>query len=325
MPLIDSHGRKVNYLRLSVTDRCNLRCSYCMPEEGVTKRQHSEILRFEELHRIAEVATELGVEKIRITGGEPLVRKGIVDFLARLSKLPRLKELVLTTNGILLPDMADDLKAAGVRRLNISLDSLQPETFTQITRQGRLDDVLTGIEAAAYSGLPVKINTVIMRGVNDSEILDFIRMTLDLSLSVRFIEYMPVIKAPEWQSLVMTGQQILEQITRVHQVEELATDRRCGPAKMFRVKGSRGSFGLITPLSGHFCAQCNRIRISSDGHASSCLFSDNRIDLRPALNSEINAPLESALRDMIGAKPARHHLSTAEAPHVPFAMSNIGG
>lgn len=325
MSLIDTFGRKINYLRLSVTDRCNLRCSYCMPAEGVVKRPHREILRFEELYRIASVATEMGIEKIRITGGEPLVRKGIIEFLARLSSLPLLKELVLTTNGTLLPEMADDLHAAGVKRLNISLDSLQAETFARITRQGRLSTVLAGIEAAGYAGLPVKINTVVMRGVNDSEILDFIRMTLDQALSVRFIEYMPVIKAPEWQSLVMTGPQILEVITRAHRVEQIEAGRSCGPAKMFRVKDASGSFGLITPLSGHFCEQCNRIRISADGHASSCLFSDDRMDLRSALDSGKDAALVSELRAMIGGKPDRHHLSTVEAPHVPFAMSNIGG
>jgi cyclic pyranopterin phosphate synthase len=323
--LIDPHGRRVNYLRLSVTDRCNLRCSYCMPAEGARQRRPGAMLGFEELYRIATVATELGIEKIRITGGEPLVRRGIVDFLARLSSLPRLKELVLTTNGTLLPAMADELRDAGVARLNISLDSLEPETFARITRQGRLDDVLAGIEAAGYSGLPVKINTVIMRGVNDGEIPDFIRMTLDQALSVRFIEYMPVIKAPDWQSLVLTGQQILARITCSHQVEELAAERRCGPARMFRVKGARGSFGLITPLSGHFCAQCNRIRISAAGHASSCLFSDRRIDVRAALQGDGNAPLVAVIRELIGAKPARRHVSTAQAPHLPFAMSQIGG
>lgn len=325
MSLIDTFGRKINYLRLSVTDRCNLRCSYCMPAEGVIKRQHGEILSFEELHRITTVATGLGIEKIRITGGEPLVRKGIVDFLARLSALPGLEELVLTTNGILLPSMADDLRAAGVRRLNISLDSLRDDTFARITRQGRLSDVLAGIEAAERTGLPVKINTVVMRGVNDTEILDFIGMTMERSVSVRFIEYMPVIKESGWQSLVMTGQQILKHIINTHQVELVKAGARCGPAKMFRVKGAAGTFGLITPLSGHFCAHCNRVRVSADGHASSCLFSDRRIDLRSALEMGGDDSLVSALRAMIDAKPARHPLSTADAPHIPFAMSNIGG
>ena len=325
MSLIDAFGRKINYLRLSVTDRCNLRCSYCMPTEGVPKKQHNEILRFEDLFRIAETATELGIEKIRITGGEPLVRKGIVDFLAQLSNLPRLKELVLTTNGLLLPEMADALCAAGVQRLNVSLDSLKAETFTRITRKGRLSTVLAGIEAAGYAGLPMKINTVVMRGINDDEILNFIRMTIDQQLSVRFIEYMPVIKAKDWQSLVMTGQEILNLISRNHQVEQLEAGRSCGPAKMYRVKGATGSFGLITPLSGHFCEHCNRIRVSSDGRASSCLFADHRLDLRPALQLSENDGLAAAFRTLINEKPDRHHLSTVDAPHVPFVMANIGG
>lgn len=325
MSLIDAFGRKINYLRLSITDRCNLRCTYCMPAEGVVKKPQSEILRFEELYRIAAAATELGIDKIRITGGEPLVRKGLIEFLAQLSNLPRLKELVLTSNGTLLPEMAGALAKAGVQRLNISLDSLQPEIFASITRQGRLSTVLAGIEAAGQAGLPMKINTVVMRGINDREVLDFIHLTIDQQLSVRFIEYMPVIKAHGWQSLVMPGQEILDLIRRTYPVEQVEAGRSCGPAKMYRVKGATGSFGLITPLSGHFCEQCNRIRVSSDGLASSCLFSDNRVDLRPALEDVGDAGLLKAFRELTDNKPARHHLSTQEAPHVPFVMANIGG
>ncbi|PLX93911.1 MAG: GTP 3',8-cyclase MoaA [Desulfuromonas sp.] len=325
MSLIDLFGRRINYLRLSVTDRCNLRCSYCMPSQGVIKKGHCEILRFEELYRIAATATKLGVDKIRITGGEPLVRKGILDFLHRLSALPQLKELVLTTNGILLPELAQDLADAGVQRLNISLDSLEADTFARITRRGALSSVLAGIDAAARAGLPLKINTVVMRGVNDHEILDFIRLTLKQKLSVRFIEYMPVIKEKGWQSLVMTGEEILKKIRRIHAFDPLDSGRGCGPAQMFRVRGSRGSFGLITPLSGHFCAHCNRIRVASDGHASSCLFGDNRIDLRPALSEPDDVTLRATFNALIKEKPERHHLSTLEAPHEPFVMANIGG
>ncbi|NIQ93783.1 MAG: radical SAM protein, partial [Desulfuromonadales bacterium] len=204
-PLVDAHGRTINYLRLSVTDRCNLRCRYCMPAEGIAKRDHHEILTFEDLYEIAECATSLGVRKIRVTGGEPLVRKGILAFLQRLSNLPGLDELVLTTNGTLLPGMAEDLRAVGVRRLNISLDSLRPETFSSITRKDNLEDVLSGIEAARRCDLPVKVNTVVMGGVNDDEILDFVRLTLDQQISVRFIEYMPVMKTPGWQDLLIPG------------------------------------------------------------------------------------------------------------------------
>lgn len=325
MALVDTFGRKINYLRLSITDRCNLRCSYCMPSDGVAKRTHNDILRFEELYRIATIATELGIEKVRITGGEPLVRKGVVDFLSRLSALPKLKELVLTTNGVMLPSMAQDLYDAGVKRLNVSLDTFDEATFTRITRQGKLSDVLAGIAAARDIGLPVKINTVVMRGINDGEILDFVEKTLDSPDSVRFIEYMPVIKAQNWQSLVMTGGEILEHISQTYEIETVDSGHLCGPAKMYRIKGAAGTFGLITPLSGHFCSQCNRIRISADGHASSCLFSDDRIDLRPALSHISDSFLKTELLQMIGSKPAQHNLSTTHASHVPFAMSNIGG
>jgi len=325
MALIDPHGRKINYLRLSVTDRCNLRCRYCMPEAGIVKCGHKEILTFEQLYDIAAAATSLGIEKIRITGGEPLVRKGILPFLDRLSSLDGLRELVLTTNGTLLSSMAHALRDAGVKRLNISLDSLQPDTFRQITRRGYLSDVFDGIEAAEDAGLPVKLNTVVMRGINDEEIDDFIRLTLHAPVTVRFIEYMPVIKESGWQSLVVPGNEILERISAAHDLEGVESARCAGPARIFRVKGATGSFGLITPLSGHFCDQCNRIRVSSDGHASSCLFSDRRVDLRSTLKGGRSACLISALERMVGGKPARHQLSTSQAPHTPFVMANIGG
>lgn len=325
MALIDSFGRKINYLRLSVTDRCNLRCQYCMPASGVAKKDHREILRFEELYRIAAAATELGVEKIRLTGGEPLVRKGILNFIDQLSHLPKLKELVLTSNGVMLADMAEALAVAGVQRLNISLDSLKSETFAKITRTGDLARVLEGIRVAEEAGLPVKINTVVMRGINDDEILDFVRMTLEKKMSVRFIEYMPVIKATGWQSLVLTGEEILARIARELDIEPLEAERICGPARMYQVKGASGSFGLITPLSGHFCAECNRIRVSADGCASSCLFSNQQVDLRAALAKGGDIGLLSAFRDMTRAKPEGHQLSTLDAPHEPFVMANIGG
>ena len=197
MKLIDSFGRKINYLRLSVTDRCNMRCRYCMPAEGVAKLCHEDILSYEALFRIAQSAVALGIEKIRVTGGEPLVRKGIIDFLARLAGIPGLKQLVLTTNGLRLAEMAEELRAAGVQRLNISLDSLQPEVFARITRGGDLSRVLAGITAAERAGFPIKINMVVMRGINDAEVVDVASLALHKPYTVRFIEYMPAIKERE--------------------------------------------------------------------------------------------------------------------------------
>ncbi|HZV81019.1 MAG TPA: radical SAM protein, partial [Geobacteraceae bacterium] len=200
MELIDRYGRRIRYLRLSVTDRCNLRCRYCMPAEGVRKRHHREILSYEELFRVAEEAVALGIDKIRLTGGEPLVRKGIVAFSERLAGLPGLNELVLTTNGLLLEELAAPLRNAGVKRLNISLDSMNPGTFADITRGGELQRVLDGIDAAMAAGFPPpKINMVVMAGINDSEVLDFARLTLTRAFTVRFIEYMPNLLEPDWE------------------------------------------------------------------------------------------------------------------------------
>ena len=325
MPLIDAHGRKINYLRLSVTDRCNLRCQYCMPAGGVEKCTHANVLRFEELYEIAAAAVSLGIEKIRVTGGEPLVRKGILPFLERLAGLDGLRELVLTTNGTLLPKMAKDLRAAGVRRLNVSLDSLHPVTFSHITRGGRLADVLDGLQAAEQAGLPIKLNVVAMRGINDGEILDFAELTLRKPYAVRFIEYMPAIQEENWQERVVTGAQILETISSRYQLVPAATQVCAGPAQNFLIPGAQGMVGLITPLSGHFCATCNRIRVTSTGRVRSCLFSDQGTDIRPVLARRDPAQLAETLRRLVVSKPGMHQMSVAESEHTPFSMADIGG
>ena len=325
MSLIDAHGRKINYLRLSVTDRCNLRCQYCMPAGGVEKCTHDNVLRFEELYEIAAAAVSLGIEKIRVTGGEPLVRKGILPFLERLSGLDGLRELVLTTNGTLLPKMAKDLRAAGVRRLNVSLDSLDPATFSHITRGGRLADVLDGLQAAEQAGLPIKLNVVAMRGVNDAEIIDFAELTLRKPYAVRFIEYMPAIQEENWQERVVTGAQILETISERYQLVSAATQVCAGPAQNYLISGAQGMVGLITPLSGHFCATCNRIRVTSTGRVRTCLFSDQGTDIRPILARRDPAQLAETLRQLVVSKPGMHQMSVAEAEHTPFSMADIGG
>ena len=210
--MIDAHGRKINYLRLSVTDRCNLRCRYCMPADGFPLLPRGEILSYEELLLIARTAVSLGIEKIRVTGGEPLVRREILGFLSRLAGIPGLRQLVLTTNGLLLEEMAAPMKSAGVQRLNISIDSLVPENFRRITRGGEVSRVLSGIAAAEAAGFPIKLNMVVMRGVNDHEVVDFAALTLDKPYAVRFIEFMPSGAAPDWRSLVVPGREILDRI-----------------------------------------------------------------------------------------------------------------
>ncbi len=325
MELIDSYGRKINYLRLAVTDRCNMRCQYCMPAEGVAKLTHQDILSYEELFLVARTAISLGVEKIRVTGGEPLVRKGVVEFLSRLSALRGLKQLVLTSNGLLLAEMADELRRAGVQRLNISLDSLQPDTFRRVTRCGDVARVLDGIAAAERAGIPIKINMVVMRGVNDAEIVDFARLTLDKPYSVRFIEYMPAIKEHGWQSLVVPGSEILDRIAREFDFRALEKVELAGPAQNFQIEGARGSVGVITPLSGHFCGACNRIRLTSSGIVRSCLFSGKEYDLKPFLRSNDVTAVKVALRRIVGDKPEQHMMNCSEAGHQAFAMSSIGG
>ena len=322
---MDTHGRRISYLRLSVTDRCNLRCQYCMPAEGVPKLLHTDILSFEDLLRIARAAVSLGIDKIRITGGEPLVRKGLIDFLEHLSAIGGLKELALTTNGLMLRQCAPDLRRAGVDRLNVSLDSLRPDTFATLTRGGDLEKALDGIRAAESAGFPpVKMNMVVIRGINDSELVDFVALTLNTSREIRFIEYMPANSAFDFPSAFVSGEEILERIGKVYPLEPVASNGLSGPAKVFRIPGALGTIGVITPMSNHFCASCNRIRITASGVAKGCLFDGGGVSLKPYLSggdSELQAALMKVLRD----KPERHHLLDREKLIMPFSMSEVGG
>lgn len=326
MHLTDSLGRHINYLRLSVTDRCNLRCFYCMPKEGIIKKGHEAILSYEELQLIAETAVNLGIEKIRITGGEPLVRAGLVGFLENLSKIPRLKHLTLTTNGLLLEELATDLHRAGVQRLNVSLDSLDARTFSEITRGGDLKKVMSGLDAAERAGfLPPKINVVVMRGVNDAEILSFAEMTRSRGNSVRFIEYMPVVKEEGWQRYCISGDEILQRIEASYNIEQIDKGPYAGPSRDFRIPGARGSIGIITAVSGHFCSECNRIRVTSTGQAKGCLFSDEKTDLLQCLRPLNRQKLAEVLKEIVSSKPARHGISCDSYGHQNFTMAQVGG
>jgi len=302
MALIDTYGRRINYLRLSVTDRCNLRCSYCMPEEGVEKLSHSQVLSYADLLRISAEAVAAGIEKIRVTGGEPLVRKGILTFLERLAALQGLKELVLTTNGLLLKEMAQGLRDAGVQRLNISLDSLKPETFARITRGGELSRVLDGIDAAEAAGFPPhKINVVVMQGVNDDEIIDFVELTMKRPYAVRFIEYMPTCGDADWRDLCVPGAEIRERIAKRYAIEEIRNSERSGPSKNFK------------------------LRVTASGIAKGCLFSGEGVDLRPVLETGDDALLRQEIGRIVEAKPGRHKVTDEGAETTPFAMSRVGG
>ena len=321
----DSFGRNINYLRLSITDRCNLRCRYCMPAAGIDQRQHEDILRYDEMLRIVAAATTLGIRKVRITGGEPLVRKGVVGFLQQLATLDGIDEIALTTNGVLLADYARALSDAGVNRLNISLDSLNPHTFNEITRGGELKRVLAGIDKAEQSGMKIKLNMVAMRGVNDHELLDFAALSQHHPWSVRFIEYMPTIREQQWQQRIISGADILVLLNKHYQLEPLTSDHFCGPARPYRIAGAAGTIGIITPMSEHFCGSCNRIRVTSTGQAKSCLMSNENIDLRPSLGVRQQTELIDALKKVICGKPEYHRLGSDPDSTTPFSMASIGG
>ncbi len=324
-PLQDSCGRKISYLRLSITDRCNLRCHYCVPSEGIDKLQHSDILSFEELEYLARTVVGLGIEKIRITGGEPLVRSGVVDFLARLGQIPGLRHLVLTTNGVLLADLAAGLAAAGVRSLNVSLDSLKPEIFAGITRHHDLHRVVAGIDAALAAGMQVKLNMVPMRGINDNEILAMVRFACERRISLRFIEYMPVYRPADWQKMVIPGDEILNLLNEHFELQTQPRLPLAGPAKNFKIAGQETTLGIIAPVFDHICSDCNRIRVTAAGHARGCLFSDQETDLRPLLQEGRQEELIAAFRQVIGSKPEGHRLQQSEQGYSNFSMAAVGG
>lgn len=329
-PLRDAYARQIQYLRVSITDRCNLRCIYCMPEEGVPLMRHEDILRFEEIRRLVEIAIGLGITRVRITGGEPLARRGAVDLIRMLATLPGLEDLALTTNGTLLAPLAGDLAKAGLRRVNVSLDTLRPERFRAITRWGELEDALAGIEAAQRAGLnPVKINMVVMRGINDDEVTDLARLGLERGWHVRYIEYMPLGKEPALaRERFVSTQEVRARLEEAFGPLERATIEGSGPARTWRLAGASPSaptIGFISALSEHFCAACNRLRLSADGRLFPCLFSDVEFDIRtPLRNGADDEALRQIFRQAVGAKGPGHrldrHLTTTS-----HLMSRVGG
>jgi cyclic pyranopterin phosphate synthase len=322
--MIDGYGRNIEYLRISVTDRCNLRCRYCMPEQGIVPKTHDEILSFEEFLHVVMNAVELGIDKIRVTGGEPLVRKGIVSFIKALSHVPGIKDISMTTNGCLLPRMAKPLAKAGLARVNISLDSLKADKFHYITRTGNLNDVLTGIDAALEAGLtPVKINCVVNKGFNDDEIPDFADLTINKPLHVRFIELMPL-GSSSAQGFV-PNELVKKKIGK--KLVPLDKDvKGSGPARYYNIEGAMGSIGFISPLSQHFCHECNRVRLTADGKLKPCLESDSEIDIRSIIRTGgSNADLQDAIKRAVAQKPKNHHMIAGAYHDHTRTMSQIGG
>lgn len=330
----DGQGRQIDYLRISLTDRCNLRCIYCMPEHGVKSIPHESVLTLEEVHKAIECASQLGIKHIRFTGGEPTVRKGLLSLIERTAQTPGIESVALTTNAILLPGMAADLKAAGLSRVNISLDTLDTEQYRFITRLGNLDDALKGIEAALSAGLfPVKLNTVVVRSLNQ-DLLSFARLTVDAPLHVRFIEYMPIGNGDDcggcgWGPAdVVPAKEIIETISAQAQSiglgslqPAIATPDGWGPAQYYRLPGAQGTVGVISAISNHFCASCNRLRLTADGKIKPCLFSDTEYDIRSALRKGSEEEVLSVFKTALFHKPSGHEHRTGTRR----MMSQVGG
>ncbi|MGO8721294.1 MAG: GTP 3',8-cyclase MoaA [Acidimicrobiales bacterium] len=327
-PLIDSFGRVHTDLRISVTDRCNLRCVYCMPEEGVPWLPRSDILTFEEIERVAWVAHGLGVDSVRLTGGEPLVRAGITDLVARLGRIG-FSDLSMTTNGTGLARLAPELVAAGLHRVNVSCDSLKAQRFAEVRRRGSLSTVLEAMDAAEAAGLPpVKVNVVVIAGLNDDEIVDLAGFARATGLTVRFIEFMPLDADEAWErSKVVPGEEILARINEVWPLEP-ASERTVdpAPADRYRFVDGRGEIGVITSVSRAFCGTCNRLRLTADGSIRNCLFAHDEHPVRDLLRSDgSDADLARLLRRAVWAKRAGHGINDPSFLRPGRSMSMIGG
>ena len=311
--LTDRYQRPIDYLRVSITDRCDLRCIYCTPLGGSPKLDHDDILSYEEFLHIIQVAVDMGITKVRLTGGEPLVRKGVTDFCRRVAALPGLQSLSLTTNGVMLEEFAQDIYNAGIRRINISLDTLQPQKFLRITRRDEFHRVWRGIQAAENVGFnPIKINVVVMRGINDDEVLDLAKLTLQRAYHVRFIEFMGLNNDSNWlHQHYVSADEILADLRNLAPLEQITSRHTNGPACHFRWPDAKGVIGIISPISHHFCPSCNRIRLTADGKLRNCLFSDQEVDIKsPLRQGATDSDLAQILRTSIDNKPEKHCLQS---------------
>lgn len=318
--MLDKIGRKIEYLRVSLTDRCNLRCIYCMPEDGIKKKYHHDILRFEEVAKIISASVKLGVNKVRFTGGEPLILKGIDKLIAYTALMPSIKDIAITTNGILLADMASDLKRAGLNRVNISLDTLNAEKFKYITRIGDINKVIEGIEKClSLDMVPVKINTVLMKGINDDEVNEFLYLTKQFPIQIRFIELMPIGEGSKYFNKCSME---VEEIIKNHP-ELVPVEDKSNVASIYKLPGAKGSVGFISPISCKFCSNCNRIRLTASGSLKPCLHSAEEVNLKLFLHDE--KLLISALENAIYNKPQEHHLETDKNSSTNRMMFQIGG
>ena len=317
--MIDQFGRDITYLRISLTDKCNLRCRYCMPEEGVCKRSHHEMMSEDEIVAAVEVAASLGIHKIRLTGGEPLVKKNIISICRRVAAVEGIREVCLTTNGILLPQLAKQLRQAGVKRLNLSLDTLDAEKYAYITRIGQLEQFRAGLEAAFAAGFEkIKINAVLIGGFNDDEIEALANLTMQYPVDMRFIELMPIQDHDEFgESAYVPYSRVLEKLP-----EAVPVPKDGGVAKLYRLSGAKGNIGLISPISAHFCNECNRLRLTADGKLKPCLHSADEYSIKGLDKAGMKAVFEQAIWN----KPAWHgDLNAINRSKAGRNMNEIGG
>ncbi len=306
----DSFGRRIEYLRVSLTDRCNLRCVYCMPEEGVPYEDLDNVLHYDEIERVVRVLAQAGLKKVRLTGGEPLVRKNVSHLAARLSAIPNMREVTLTTNGILLPREAEALYEAGIKRVNISMDTMRPDRFVEIARRPEYARAWDGVQAALRVGFdPIKLNCVVMKGVNDDEILDFAQMTIDQPLHVRFLEYMPIgmVSPPQWKARYVSNETVLETLRAAFpDLAPVPGELRASTSRNFFIPGAKGTVGVINPISHKFCENCNRLRLTANGKLVPCLADNYEYDLMtPLRNGCSDSEILQHVRDALAHKPVQ--------------------
>lgn len=326
--MLDRHGREIDYLRISITDRCNLRCRYCMPAEGIDCSHAAKILSLENIVRLVKVGVQAGIRKVRITGGEPLVRKNVTGLIAKIADIPEVEDISLTTNGVLFADMAERLSDAGLTRVNFSLDSLDSNRFEYITRLGKLHNVLDSITKAMELGLsPIKVNTVVMKGFNDDEILNFAKLAYDYPLHIRFIEFMPIGNLPFYrEERLVTAAEIKSTVEQQFSLTKTTTVQGDGPAKYYKPDGGAGTIGFISPMSNHFCGECNRIRMTADGQLRGCLFGKEEVNLGLALQNDASDELLLELFvKAIKGKPHCHQMSEGWGIDNRRKMYQIGG
>ncbi len=326
-PNTDPFHRKITYLRISITDRCNMRCLYCVSSDSLKPLSHRDVLTYEEILDITRASVDLGITKVRITGGEPLIRRDVLHFIRLLRAIPGLKDVSITTNGTLLKDMAGPLFEAGIHRINISLDTLNPLKFRRITRRDHFQEVWDGISAAKGAGFsPIKLNMVVIKGLNDNEIQQFAALSIQQPYVIRFIEFMPIGETTFWdRQKIMTSDEIRSRLDSLGSLQQVPSSVNDGPAKMYRFENAKGEIGIITPISDNFCGTCNRLRLTADGRIRPCLFSDDEIDIKtPIRKGCTQEEIRKLLKKGIAKKPKRHYAGHGNNACLR-PMSKIGG